>query len=94
MGSRFFYQSTTKHARPIVNARDYESVKALLRSNDLLSLVANRGEYRVEALIRELVEYESSLNGSNSDYNLGWTEYVSIRKLPTGDAENRRWSDL
>ncbi len=93
MGSRFFLQSTTKHARPIVSARDYESVKSLLKTNTVLGLIANRGEYRVEALIRELVEYESSLNGTDQEYNLGWTEYVSVPRLSQDRGETRRWSD-
>lgn len=93
MGSRFFFQSITKHARPIVSARDYEAVKTLLKSQSVLGLVANRGEYRVEALIRELVEYESALNEANDEYRIGWAEYVSIPRLSQEGAETRRWSD-
>lgn len=93
MGNRFFFQSWTKHARPIVTARDYEAVKELLKSQSALGLVANRGEYRVEALIRELVEYEGSLNGTDDEYRLGWAEYVKVPSLGQDGAASRRWSD-
>ncbi|MSQ58643.1 MAG: hypothetical protein EXR36_03100 [Betaproteobacteria bacterium] len=94
MGSRIYFQSTTKHARPIVSARDYQSVKSLLKSTTVLGLVANRGEYRVEALIRELVEYESTLNGTDQEYCLGWTEYVRVPRAGEETSETRRWSDM
>lgn len=93
MGSRFFFQSNTKHARPIVTARDYDAVKSLLKTQTALGLVSNRGEYRVEALIRELVEYESSVAGADDEYRLGWTEYVNVPRLLLECAETRRWSD-
>ena len=93
MGSRITFQSTTKHARPIVSGRDYQSVKALLKANAVLGLVANRGEYRVEALIRELVEYESSINGTSQEYSLGWAEYVRVPRAGEEPGESRRWSD-
>lgn len=93
MGNRFFFQAMTKHARPIITARDYEAVKALLKSQSALGLVANRGEYRVEALIRELVEYESTINGTGDEYHIGWSEYVSIPHLALDSAQTRRWSD-
>lgn len=93
MGSRFFYRSTVKHARPIVCARDYEGVKALLNAGSVLNLVANRGEYRVEALIREVVEYENAVNGGDFDYSLGWTEYVTIPYIAADPQGSRRWSD-
>jgi hypothetical protein len=93
MGGRFFFQSTTKHARPIVSARDYNSVKSLLKASTVQGLVAIRGEYRVEALIRELVEYESSLDGLDQEYRLGWTEYVVVPRLTDDPGAKRRWSD-
>jgi len=93
MGNRFFFQSTTKHARPIITARDYEAVKALLRSQSAVGLVANRGEYRVEALIRELVEYESTLDGNGEEFRIGWSEYVCVPALARDGAQTRRWSD-
>jgi len=93
MGSRFYFQAGTKHARPIVTSRDYEAVKILLRSATVLGLVANRGEYRVEALIRELVEYESSISGNDDEFRLGWSEYVRVPDLDETHCAGRRWAD-
>lgn len=91
MGMRDF-NAYARLARPILNERDYETVKrlAMERAKDFLFLDAGR----IEAMIRELTDYEQRTNESASDWAIGWVEWALVPHVESDDEPHRRWSDV
>ncbi len=90
MGTRDF-RSYARMARPIFTERDYDTVKKLVteRARAFFFVEAER----LEALIRELTDYEGRFAQTDARYAVGWAECMFV---PVGEDDGqprRRWSD-
>jgi hypothetical protein len=78
-------------ARPIFTERDYETVRKLVtqRARTFFFVEAER----LEALIRELTDYEGRCAETDPACSIGWAEWALVPDV-NGDARpRRRWSD-
>jgi hypothetical protein len=88
MGRRYV-QPYTRMARPIVTVRDYEAVKNVVkRRATLFPDLLDTG--RLEALIRELIDYEDRSMGVNASYGIEWALVPRVHEDIT---PQRRWFD-
>ena len=90
MGTREF-KSYARMARPIFTERDYETVRKLVtqRARTFFFVEAER----LEALIRELTDYEGLCAETDAGCSVGWAEWALVPQAD-GDAQpRRRWSD-
>ena len=90
MGTREF-RSYARMARPIFSTRDYDTVKKLVtqRARTFLLLEAER----IEALIRELTDYEGRSGQADADYEVGWAQWMVVPTAHDDSQPRRRWSD-
>jgi hypothetical protein len=89
MSSRDF-RSYARMARPIFSERDYDTVKKLVteRARAFFFLEAER----LEALIRELTDYEGRFAQTDALY-VGWAECTFVPRGEDDGRPRRRWSD-
>jgi len=90
MGTREF-RSYARMARPIISERDYDTVKKLVtqRARTFLLLEAER----IEALIRELTDYEGRSGQTDTDYAVEWAQWMVVPTAQDDSQPRRRWSD-
>lgn len=90
MGTREF-RSYARMARPIFSERDYDTVKKLVtqRARTFLLLEAER----IEALIRELTDYEGRSEQAGAEYAVGWAQWMVVPTAQDDSQPRRRWSD-
>jgi hypothetical protein len=90
MGTREF-RSYARMARPIFTARDYETVRKLVtqRARTFFFVEAER----LEALIRELTDYEGRCAETDPGCSVGWAEWALVPEADGDARPRRRWSD-
>lgn len=90
MGTREF-RSYARMARPIFTERDYETVRKLVtqRARAFFFVEAER----LEALIRELTDYEGRSAETDSSCSVGWAEWALVPEADSDARPRRRWSD-
>jgi len=90
MGTREF-RSYARMARPIFTERDYETVRKLVtqRARTYFFIEAER----LEALIRELTDYEGRCAETDTGCTVGWAEWAFVPEASDDDQPRRRWSD-
>jgi hypothetical protein len=90
MGTRDF-RSYARMARPIFTERDYDTVKKLVteRARTFFFVEAER----LEALIRELTDYEGRFAQTDALYAVGWAEWTFVPVGKDDGQPRRRWSD-
>jgi hypothetical protein len=90
MGTREF-RSYARMARPIFTERDYETVRKLVtqRARTFFFVEAER----LEALIRELTDYEGRCAETNTGSVVGWAEWAFAPEADDDGQPRRRWSD-
>jgi hypothetical protein len=78
-------------ARPIFTERDYETVRKLVtqRARTFFFVEAER----LEALIRELTDYEGRCAETDPACSIGWTEWALVPEANGDTRPRRRWSD-
>lgn len=91
MGTRDF-RSYVGMARPVLTERDYRRVKKLVmeRARTFFFIEAER----LEAMIRELNDYEQRSADTGGDCTIGWAEWVFVPKADGDTQQRRRWSDV
>ena len=88
MGSRYV-QPYTRMARPIVTVRDYDAVKKVVkRRATIFPDFLDTG--RLEALIRELTDYEDRSTRADDDCAIEWAPNPHAHEDTT---PRRRWFD-
>jgi hypothetical protein len=87
-----YYRRFAGKARPILRDRDYNSARQILREAATLSLLPE-DEERMEALLREIVAYESDASELARERSVALAEYVDIPAAVCPGACARRWSD-
>jgi tRNA pseudouridine-54 N-methylase len=92
MGSRQF-RPTTHKARTILSTRDYDAARKQLKQA-LKQPGWLREEERIEALTRELADFENRFLMRERWLAIEWAECVFIPGLDQEGAPRRRWSDL
>jgi hypothetical protein len=92
MGTRDF-RSYVGMARPVLTERDYQTVKKLVmeRARNFFFFIEAE---RLEAMIRELNDYEQRSADTGGDCTIGWAEWVFVPKADGDTQPRRRWSDL
>jgi hypothetical protein len=90
MGTREF-RSYARMARPIFTERDYETVRKLVtqRARTFFFVEAER----LEALIRELTDYEGRCAETDAGCAVGWAEWAFVPEADGDGQPRRRWSD-
>jgi hypothetical protein len=90
MGTREF-RSYARMARPIFTERDYETVRKLVtqRARTFFFVEAER----LEALIRELTDYEGRCAETDPGCSVGWAEWALVPEADGDARPRRRWSD-
>lgn len=90
MGTREF-RSYARLARPIFTERDYETVRKLVtqRARTFFFVEAER----LEALIRELTDYEGRCAETDPGCSIGWAEWAFVPEAGGDARPRRRWSD-
>jgi len=90
MGTREF-RSFARMARPIFTERDYEIVLKLVtqRARTFFFVEAER----LEALIRELTDYEGRCAEIDPACAVGWAEWALVPDTGSDARPRRRWSD-
>ncbi len=90
MGTREF-RSYARMARPIFTERDYETVRKLVtqRARTFFFVEAER----LEALIRELTDYEGRCAETDASCAVGWAEWTFVPEADDDGQPRRRWSD-
>jgi len=91
MGSRQFRMETSQ-ARPILNERDYQEVKALI-AREMKHAHSDQVWQRLEALMQEVADYEARFVHGEDEDAAGWVEYAYASALDEVDGPRRRWSD-
>jgi hypothetical protein len=92
MGSRQFSPPAHK-ARTILSTRDYDGARKQLKQA-LKQPGWLREDERIEALIRELTDFENRFLMREHWLAIEWAECVFVPGLDEDDAPRRRWSDL
>ena len=90
MGIRTF-SPIVRMARPINTEQDYRAVKCLVaeRARTFFFIETER----LEALIRELTDYESRVADAEAGVNAEWTQWALVQQSNDHDEQNRRWCD-
>jgi hypothetical protein len=83
----------TKTARPILNERDYQEVKALIE-REMKHAHSDQVWKRLEALMQEVAEYEARFVHGEDEDAAGWVEYAYASALDEMEGPRRRWTDL
>lgn len=91
MGTRHF-RMETKAARPILNERDYQDVKALIE-REMKHAHSDQVWQRLEALMQEVADYEARFVHGEDEDAAGWVQYAYSSALDEFDGPRRRWSD-
>src|ERR1700730_735819 len=78
MGMRDF-RSYVGMARPVLTGRDYQTMKKLLMERARTFFFFIEAE-RLEAMIRELNDYEQRSADTGGDCTVGWAEWVFVPK--------------
>ena len=92
MGSRDF-RTEAKHARPILNERDYQNAKALV-AKEMNHKHTEAVWARLEALMQEVAEYERRFLEGEEEDAARWVEYAYASALEDTEVVTpRRWSD-
>ena len=92
MGSREFRPAVRK-ARLILSTRDYDAARKQLK-HAMKQPAWLRQEERIEALMRELTDFENRFLMRERWLAIEWAECVFVPELNEEDAPKRRWSDL
>jgi hypothetical protein len=87
-----YYRQFARKARPILRERDYSAAKRILRESARFRL-QSEDEERMEALLREIVAYESDHVELHDDRAVAFTEYVPVPPAACESGPARRWSD-
>jgi hypothetical protein len=87
-----YYRQFARKARPILRERDHSAAKRILRESARFRL-QREDEERMEALLREIVAYESELVELHDDRTVAFTEYVAVPPGACAGGPARRWSD-
>jgi hypothetical protein len=82
----------TKPARPILNERDYQEVKALIE-REMKHAHTDQVWSRLEALMQEVADYEARFVHGEDEDAAGWVQYAYSSALDELDGPRRRWSD-
>jgi hypothetical protein len=89
MGARSV-QLYTRMARPIVTVRDYEAAKKVVkRRAGIFPDFLDTG--RLEALIRELTDYEDRSTQTDASGSIDWAEWASGPQAREDTTPGRRW---
>jgi hypothetical protein len=75
-----------RQARPILTERDYAAVKTLLAG-------APEEQMRLDALLRELADYDNRGSALNVLYAVAWAEWVFVPRCEPEEQPRRRWAD-
>ena len=85
------FSPMARMARPINTDRDYRVVKALVAQRARIFFYAETE--RLEALIRELTDYESRAAQAETDVTAECTARAPVLRRNELDERNRRWCD-
>ena len=91
MGARHFHPFARK-ARPILSTRDYDAARKHLKGV-LKEPAWLREDSRIEALIRELTDFEDRFVMRERWVAIEWAECVFVPSLDEEGSLRRRWSD-
>ncbi len=81
-----------KKARPILNERDYQAAKELLE-RELRHSHDDRASERLEALMREVADYEARFLQGEEDDVSDLVQYAYSAALDEDEGPRRRWTD-
>jgi hypothetical protein len=91
MGSRTF-RPIARMARPITTERDYRGVKNLVAERAWTFFFVETE--RLEALVRELTDYEIRVEESAAGFTVEWAEWAFVQKENDPEEQSRRWGDM
>ena len=79
-------------ARPIATERDYRGVKSLVAERAWTYFFVETE--RLEALIRELTDYEIRVERSEAGFTVEWAERAFVQEANDHEEQRRRWRDV
>jgi hypothetical protein len=85
------FSPMTRMARPINTERDYRVVKTLVAQRARTFFFAETE--RLEALIRELTDFESRAAHTETGVTAECAEWAPVQRRNELDERNRRWCD-
>ena len=91
MGSRTF-RPIARTARPITTERDYRGVKKLVAEHAWTFFFVETE--RLEALVRELTDYEIRAEESEAGFTVEWAEWAFVQEVDAREEQRRRWRDV
>ena len=91
MGSRTF-RPIARIARPITTERDYRGVKKLVAERAWTFFFVETE--RLEALVRELTDYEIRVEESEAGFTVEWAEWAFVQQANDHHEQHRRWRDV